>query len=339
MGLIRGSKRITLHDVAQKAGVSRSTASRALNGSKRISRQTTQRVKDAARALGFVANAQGRALAIGRSETISILITEPLDELLSDPTYGAFLRGISEELSHTSYLPVLMQASSAFERKRVQTHLEQHTVDAVINISPYEGMELLESIQNQHLPAVLCGQLQNNPYTTVFSNVYSDDVEGAAMAAKAMQKRGRKQIAIILGPADNPAVPDRLEGYLSIYGAGLDESRIVYTGWDESSGYSAISHLLDLDISIDGLLAGSDRIAAGAIAALASRNLSVPDDVSVIGYDDHPIAAQIKPRLTTIHQPLLEEGRVAAQLALAMINGEEPSTKILHMRLINRESL
>lgn len=339
MGLIRGSKRITLHDVAQKAGVSRSTASRALNGSKRISRQTTQRVKDAARALGFVANAQGRALAIGRSETISILITEPLDELLSDPTYGAFLRGISEELSHTSYLPVLMQASSAFERKRVQTHLEQHTVDAVINISPYEGMELLESIQNQHLPAVLCGQLQNNPYTTVFSNVYSDDVEGAAMAAKAMQKRGRKQIAIILGPADNPAVPDRLEGYLSIYGAGLDESRIIYTGWDESSGYSAISHLLDLDISIDGLLAGSDRIAAGAIAALASRNLSVPDDVSVIGYDDHPIAARIKPRLTTIHQPLLEEGRVAAQLALAMINGEEPSTKILHMRLINRESL
>lgn len=339
MGLIRGSKRITLHDVAQKAGVSRSTASRALNGSKRISRQTTQRVKDAAQALGFVANAQGRALAIGRSETISILITEPLDELLSDPTYGAFLRGISEELSHTSYLPVLMQASSAFERKRVQTHLEQHTVDAVINISPYEGMELLESIQNQHLPAVLCGQLQNNPYTTVFSNVYSDDVEGAAMAAKAMQKRGRKQIAIILGPADNPAVPDRLEGYLSIYGAGLDESRIIYTGWDESSGYSAISHLLDLDISIDGLLAGSDRIAAGAIAALASRNLSVPDDVSVIGYDDHPIAARIKPRLTTIHQPLLEEGRVAAQLALAMINGEEPSTKILHMRLINRESL
>lgn len=339
MGLIRGSKRITLHDVAQKAGVSRSTASRALNGSKRISRQTTQRVKDAARALGFVANAQGRALAIGRSETISILITEPLDELLSDPTYGAFLRGISEELSHTSYLPVLMQASSAFERKRVQTHLEQHTVDAVINISPYEGMELLESIQNQHLPAVLCGQLQNNPYTTVFSNVYSDDVEGAVMAAKAMQKRGRKQIAIILGPADNPAVPDRLEGYLSIYGAGLDESRIIYTGWDESSGYSAISHLLDLDISIDGLLAGSDRIAAGAIAALASRNLSVPDDVSVIGYDDHPIAARIKPRLTTIHQPLLEEGRVAAQLALAMINGEEPSTKILHMRLINRESL
>ena len=215
MGLIRGSKRITLHDVAQKAGVSRSTASRALNGSKRISRQTTQRVKDAARALGFVANAQGRALAIGRSETISILITEPLDELLSDPTYGAFLRGISEELSHTSYLPVLMQASSAFERKRVQIHLEQHTVDAVINISPYEGMELLESIQNQHLPAVLCGQLQNNPYTTVFSNVYSDDVEGAAMAAKAMQKRGRKQIAIILGPADNPAVPDRLEGYRS----------------------------------------------------------------------------------------------------------------------------
>lgn len=339
MGLVQGHKRVTLHDVAQKAGVSRSTASRALNGSKRISEQTTQRVKDAARALGFVANAQGRALAMGRSETISILITEPLDELLSDPTYGAFLRGISEELSHTSYLPVLMQASSAFERKRVQIHLEQHTVDAVINISPYEGMELLRAIQDQHLPAVLCGQLQNNPYTGIFSTVYSDDVEGAAMAARAMQMRGRKQVAVILGPADNPAVPDRLKGYLSVYGQTLDETRILYTGWDESSGYSAMSRLLDLNIPIDGLLAGSDRIAAGAIAAMTSKGLSVPGDVSVVGYDDHPIAARIKPRLTTVHQPLLEEGRVAAQLALAMINGREPSTQILHMRLINRESL
>ena len=113
--------RVTLADVAKAANVSRSTASRALNNSPRISRETTARIKKIADSMGFIPNAQGRALAVGRNETIAILITEPLDELFDDPTYAMFISGITEKLSESSYLPVLLQASTDFERHRVQS--------------------------------------------------------------------------------------------------------------------------------------------------------------------------------------------------------------------------
>ena len=107
--------RVTLADVAKAANVSRSTASRALNNSPRISRETTARIKKIADSVGFIPNAQGRALAVGRNETIAILITEPLDELFDDPTYAMFISGITEKLSESSYLPVLLQASTDFD--------------------------------------------------------------------------------------------------------------------------------------------------------------------------------------------------------------------------------
>lgn len=330
---------ITLSDVAQKAGVSRSTASRALNNSPRISPSTTKRVFEVAKSMGFVKNAQGRALAVGRSETIAILITEPLDEFFEDPTYGAFLRGISERLSQTSYLPILMQASSRFERERVQHHLEHKTVDAVIDISPYKGMELLDFMKDLRIPVVLCGQLENDPYSGVFSNIYSNDVEGAELAAQAMHNRGRKRIAAILGPKNNPAVPDRLQGYRNIFTTELPDTRLTFTGWDEASGFQAMKQLWESDKYIDGILAGSDRLAAGALAFLNLQGISVPRDISIIGYDDHPIASQTSPSLTTVRQPLREEGRLAAETAINMVNGQSPITRILHMQLVSRDSL
>ena len=106
----------TLAEVAAAAGVSRSTASRALNDSPRISEETKKRVRAAAKEVNFVPNARGRALAVGRTEIIAVLVTEPLSELFSDPTYSEFLSGITEELSESSYLPVILQASSTHER-------------------------------------------------------------------------------------------------------------------------------------------------------------------------------------------------------------------------------
>ncbi len=202
----------TLADVAAAAGVSRSTASRALNDSPRISESTKKRIRAVARQINFVPNAQGRALAVGRSETIAMLVTEPLGELFSDPTYGAFLGGITEQLAESAYLPILLQASSDHERERVLRHLARRSVDAVIDISPYKGSELLDTLRDLRIPTVLCGQLEGHPYRDVFSTVYSDDVEGAGLAADAMRRRGRRNLVAILGPRDNPAVVDRLLG-------------------------------------------------------------------------------------------------------------------------------
>ena len=175
----------TLAEVAAAAGVSRSTASRALNDSPRISEETKKRVRAAAKEVNFVPNARGRALAVGRTD-------------------------ITEELSESSYLPVILQASSSHERNRAREHFERRSFDAVIDVSPYKGSELLEVLRELGVPTVLCGQLEGHPYRDVFSTVYSDDEEGGRFAALAMKDRGRKDIVAVLGPQDNPAVVDRL---------------------------------------------------------------------------------------------------------------------------------
>lgn len=331
--------RVTLADVARAAGVSQSTASRALNDSPRISKATKTRIRETARRIGFIPNAQGRALAVGRSETIAMLVTEPLSELFSDPTYGTFLEGISDRLSESEYLPVLLQASTEHEHNRVRRHFERRSFDAVIDISPYAGTALLDVLSELGIPTVLCGQLEGDPYRDVLSTVYSDDIEGARIAATAMLNRGRRRCVALLGPQSNPATLDRRRGYRQVLGASLPDDRIAYTGWSASDGFTAMCGMLERFEDIDGVLAGSDRIAAGVLQALKEHGLHVPQDVSVIGFDGHPIAATLTPRLTTIRQPLYEEGRVAADVAMRMIDGEKPSTTVMHMSLVVGESL
>ncbi|OZG63436.1 transcriptional regulator [Bifidobacterium lemurum] len=333
----RGS--VTLADVAEEAKVSRSTASRALNDSPRISEETKRHVREAARRIGFVPNAQGRALAVGRTETIAVIVTEPIDELFADPTYSAFLGGITERLTESAYLPVLLQASRPSERERFRHHLERRAFDAVIDISPYKGSEVLDSMRDLNIPGVIVGQMDDQPYEGIFSIVFSDDFEGAQLAAQAVAERGRTRPIAILGPADNPASTDRLAGYRQVFGEALGDERVRFTQWDSSAGFASMMEMLNLTDDFDAVLAGSDRIAVGVMEALRQSGIEVPEQVSVIGFDDHPLSKDTTPPLTTIHQPLYEEGQIAADLAMRMIDGERPSTVVEHMRLVERESL
>ncbi|MDF1486807.1 LacI family DNA-binding transcriptional regulator [Tessaracoccus caeni] len=329
---------VTIADVARAAEVSRATASRALNDSSQVTEQTKRKVRDAARSVGFVMNARGRQLATGRSEAIAILVTEPLDELFVDPTYATVLRGINEGLARTPTLPLLLQAWSPEERQRALQHFERRSVDAVINISPYVGGDLLDALANGPLPVTLCGQLEGNPYEGVFSSVWADDVAGSRLAAEHMVARKRRTIAIINGPLQNPAAADRLRGYREALGERYDEDLTVSTGWDTASGIAAMRELLERRADIDGVLAASDRLAVGAITALGIAGRRVPRDVSVIGFDDHALAAQADPPLTTVRQPLIEQGKLAAELTLGMIAGKPPKTVVLPMSLTERVS-
>lgn len=330
---------VTIGDVARVAGVSRATASRALNDSALVTEDTKRKVRSAVKETGFVMNAQGRALAVGRAESVAILVTEPLDELFQDPTYASILRGITEGLAETPTLPILLQASSEAEHRRALRHFERRSVDAVIDISPYVGGDMLEALKGGTLPVVLCGQLEGQPYEGLFSSVFADDVRGAGLAGARMVERGRRCVAVINGPLDNPAAADRLVGYRESLGGLYDEGRVLSTGWDSSSGFEAMRRLLEAEPGIDGVLAGSDRIAVGAMAALELAGRSVPGDVSVIGFDDHAVAATSTPPLTTVRQPMREEGRIAAELALAMVAGEPAKTVVLEMELIERASV
>lgn len=329
----------TIADVAARAGVSRATVSRALNGTAQVTPATRAKIDQAIAETGFVTSAVGRALATGRTEAIAVLLTETLDELFADPTYATILRGITDHLGATPYLPVLLQAATPVEYDRALRHLSRRAVDAVIALSPYTGTPLLEALAELGLPVVLCGQVRDEPWQRQFTTIYADDEAGAEQAARALRVRGRSNVGALLGPASNPAATDRLTGYRRGLPGGLGPERVVWTGWDEESGRAAMAELLRRQPQLDGVLAASDRLAAGALAALRAAGRRVPADVSVIGFDDHTLAAHTHPPLTTIRQPLRQQGQLAARAALDLLAGGAPDRIVLPMELVTRASV
>lgn len=328
---------VTIGDVARVAGVSRATASRALNDSPQVTQSTREKVLAAVRETGFVMNSQGRALALGRTEAIAILFTEPLKEMFSDPTYATIVQGISDTLSSSSTMPVLLQASTEFERARALRRLQHRVVDAVIALTPYIGEDLLRPLADGPLPLVVCGQPTGDRLPNV-SHVYSDDVAGARAAAHHLVTHGRRTIAILNGPLSNPAARDRLTGYRAALGELFRPDLVSSGGWDVVSGAQRTAALLDAHPEVDGILAASDRIAAGAVGVLRSRSVPVPDRVAIVGFDDSPAAVESAPALTTIRQPLQEQGSRAAQVALEMIDGAGAIDVQLDNHLVIRAS-
>lgn len=330
---------VTIADVARVAGVAPSTVSRVLNNSPRASPAACERVMQAVEETGFVVNRRGRALAVGRSEAVALLFTDPFEELFSDPTYASICHGIVSRLSGGPNLPMILEAANPAERARVLEHVERRAVDAIIAITPYAGEEMFDGLRDMGVPVVLCGRLEGEPYRDVFSCVYSDDVDGAALAAQALVDAGQRDVVCVMGPADNPASVDRIRGYRRVLGDRLGEGCVVHTEWDRLGGYTAMCELLEAGVGVDAVLAGSDRIATGVIEALRGAGRDVPGDVSVVGFDDHPLAADHEPGITTVHQPLREEGEKAAELALAMIDGAAPRTVVMRMHLVERDSV
>ncbi|WP_198684026.1 LacI family DNA-binding transcriptional regulator [Brachybacterium sp. YJGR34] len=330
--------RATMRDVARLAGVSKTTVSRVLNGSSLVTEETRTRVEEAMRRAGYVVSYQARSLATGRSDAVALLVTEPFEDMWTDPTFASILRGTYSALSATPLTPLLLQASSAAEQAKVRSLLEQGVVDGIIHLTPYVDEVLLEHMASMNTPAVLCGRLPGDPYAGQFSTVYADDVIGAQLAAQQLAEDGRRHPIALLGPRDNPASADRLAGYRNVLGAALPAERVVFGGWDERTGEQSLAAFLADGAEIDAVLCASDRLAVGAIDALRAAGRRVPEDVAVIGFDDHPLAAQADPPLTTVAQPMVSEGEVAVSLLRDLLDGGTPRTEVLEMELRRRES-
>ena len=295
--------RATMKDVAERAGVSKATVSRVLNGSDLVTPQTRQQVEEAMSAVGYVVSHSARSLAMGRTDAVALLVTEPLEQLWSDPTFSTILGGAYSALSPTALTPILLQATTAEERVKVARQIEQGVADGVIHLTPYLGNELLDLLAGLTLPVVLCGRLPGDPYHGRFSTVYADDVLGAAQCAELIAARGRSQPIALLGPRDNPASVDRLTGYRSVFGSALSDDRVRFNDWDEYGGASALQEITAAGVPYDAVLCGSDRIALGVLGA-ACRGPGGGAD------PDAPSAARRE------HQSVAPRPRISALAAL-----------------------
>ncbi|QIK84154.1 LacI family DNA-binding transcriptional regulator [Sanguibacter sp. HDW7] len=321
----------TLDEVAAAAGVSRSTASRALNGGLRVSPTAQAAVDDAALQLGYVPNRAARSLVTRRTDSIALIIPEPDERLLSDAFIGGTLRGVGDALARTDLQLVLLLSRKNETADRIARYLRGGHVDGAVITSHHEGDELERVVAASSIPAVFVGRPFDAPRELIYTDV--DNVAGARLAVEHLVARGRTRIAHIAGPQDMTAGVDRIKGWRdALSDHGLPADALAHAQFTTASGETATAELLEAHPEIDAIFAASDTIAVGALRALARAGRSVPGDVSVVGYDDLDAAQASTPPLTTLHNPVVELAATAVEQLMRLIEasqGGSPVTSIV----------
>jgi DNA-binding LacI/PurR family transcriptional regulator len=317
----------TLADVATAAGVSIATASRVFAHSKRVSDDARARVHEAAVRLDYVRH----RVAPPRNgiRSAAIVVRTGHQRLFGDAFYPRLIASAGAELAAHQVLLLVVSVTDA-TLGTVGRYLHGGHVDGLIVVSDHGPDALSASLATYGRPLIVVGRPP-----TAAAYVDADNRGGARSAVEYLLARGRTRIAHVAGPKDTSAAVDRLAGYRDgMRDAGHTDLPVAYGDWSHASGAHAMERLLDRRPRLDAVFVASDAMAAGAIRALARLGRRVPDDVAVIGFDDHVLAAQLTPALTTVRQPIEEFGTVAARHLIH----PGPLATILTTSLVIRES-
>lgn len=328
----------TLEAVAAVAGVSRSTVSRVVNGSPKVSPDVVAAVNKAIDELNYVPNRAARSLASAQTYAIALIVPEDTTRFFGDPYFASIVMGITAGLESSDYILNLLVASSDPNHK-TRRYLQGGNVDGALVVSHHAGDHDLVTL-DRTLPVVFGGR-PTHPDLTDSLYVDVDNLNGASVAATHLVQMGRRRIGTITGPADMPASIDRLEGWQrALTEAGLELDAVEHGDFTIDSGTVAMRRLITAHPDLDAVFVASDLMARGALIALAEQGRSVPGDVAVVGYDDSPVATTGGIALTTIRQPSEEMGRQMAHLLLDVLAGRRPTStgRLLPTALVVRDS-
>ncbi|MBQ1018091.1 LacI family DNA-binding transcriptional regulator [Micromonospora sp. D93] len=331
------AQRPTLEAVAARAGVSRATVSRVVNGSTTVAEPIREAVTRAVAELGYVPNLAARSLVTQRTDSIALVMPEAATRVFSDDqVFPGIIRGVSQELEAADKQLVLMLAGSPAGHHRVERYTTGRHVDGVLFASLHGADPLPGTLARLGIPVVVSGRPLGDvpvPYVDV------DHVGGVTAAVRHMIDNGRRRIATIAGPQDMVAGIERLRGYRrAVTDAGLPEL-IAIGDFTRESGSAAMRRLLTEHPDLDGVFAASDLMAHAALRTLREAGRRVPEDVAVVGFDDIETAAYTEPPLTTVRQPIVELGRRMTRQLLRLAAGETIEQSImLPTELIRRAS-
>lgn len=317
--------RVTIRDVARRAGVSHQTVSRVINGSPDVLPETRQRVEEAVAELGYHPNEVARSLAEGRTRTLACISPN-----LIDYTFSSIIEGAENEARSKGYF--LLSASAPDETvfaELIRSLVGSRRIDGVLVMNPYIDNRSVFIPEN--FPVVVLGAVAR---TAGLGWVALDDTGAGWMAANHLLRLGHCQIACVTGPLNEDCSQERLKGYqlaLQAEGLTIDPTLIGEGDWQASSAYHYVSEWLAQGLHFSAVFAHNDRMAIGAIRALREAGLRVPEDVSVIGVDDLPLASYFDPPLTTIRQDMFAIGRAAAQALIEAV--ENPLAAKRQVRL------
>jgi DNA-binding LacI/PurR family transcriptional regulator len=330
----------TLEVVANRAGVSRATASRVLTGATNVSPQAREAVLEAAAAVSYMPNLAARALVTRRSDTIAFVVSEPEDRFFDDPFFARSLRGAHAVAAERGQQLVFVVKSGARDMDRFLTFASGGHVDGALLVSLHGRDPLPQRLLELGIPVVLNGrpliQVDGLPY------VDADNRDGARAATAQLLQRGCRVVGTITGPRDMAVGRDRLAGYrdaMRAVGEPVDSRVVVEGDFSLSGGFQAMRRLLKMVPDLDGVFVANDLMAVGAMQAVESVGRRIPGDVAVVGFDDIPLAMMANPPLTTVRQPIEAMGRQMATMLIDRLEGRATEPRvILPTELVRRDS-
>ena len=329
---------LTLKQIGEMAGVSSATVSRVINNHPNVRPEVRARVQRIIAETGYQPNAAARTLAGQRSRIVGLVIPQTAHILFTDPYFPRLIQGVTHACQvHDFTLSLFLFHAVEDEAKLSTRILKRQILDGVIVTATQIGDPLVREMLASDIPFVLIGQ----DGTEAVSFVDADNEAGAYTATSHLIRLGRKRIATITGPMNNLAGVNRLNGYrnaLRDRGRRPEERLIAHGDFTEASGYAAMQQLLAHHP--DAVFVASDTMAVGALRALHSAGLRVPQDVAVVGFDDLPHSGTFSPPLTTIRQPIKRAGMIAFETLLDIVeHGLEPPRRIiLPTELVIRQS-
>jgi len=336
-------KRVTSKDVAEKVGVSRTTVSLVLNNVRgiQISPETRQKVIDAAKELGYVPNATAQALASRRTKAIGLVLTRTQHHIATDAFLPRIISGLLTTAKKQNIRIMIDWVETDHQDSAYFDLAHTKRIDGMILSTPRLNDKAIKALENMDIPTVLMGNIAGSSLPFV-------DVDNTIAAEKAISYLiglGHRQIAFISSaPPEYTATPERITGFrnaMARLDVPINEALIQYADFDPESGYEAMRSILKHGEPFTAVFVASDNVAIGAKAALRENNKQIPDDISLIGFDDIPWAQYSDPPLTTIQLPAESLAQTACTLLLDLINdidGSKQHQIMLDTKLIIRKS-
>ncbi len=326
---------VTSRDIARELGLSQTTVSRALRGDPRVAPATLATVRAAAERLGYVPDAAARTLSSGRTQTVGVVVADILN-----PFYPEIVEVLHGELLHEGYATVLLNEPLGPDLAR---QLGGRTVDGLIVVAATLDAAFVERLPAMGIPLVLLNRYVDGADV---DRVLSDNVAGGALAVEHLLGLGHRRIGLIAGPANTSTSRDREQGIraaLARHGVAFDEALRREGSFTHHSGHQHCSELLRLPQPPSAIVCASDVVAFGALDAAKRLGVSVPGELSVIGYDDLAMAGWEAFALTTVRQPLTQMAKRAVRVLLARLGGAAapdapPQREIFPPQLVKRET-
>ncbi|EJD6539693.1 ribose operon transcriptional repressor RbsR [Providencia rettgeri] len=328
----------TMKDVARLAGVSTSTVSHVINQNRYVSESITLRVKNAIEELNYAPSALARSLKMNRTNTIGMLLTTS-----NNPFYAEVVRGVERSCYERGYSLILCNTEGDLQRMNhsLETLLQKRVDGLLIMCTEVQGPSKDVFTRYPSVPTVM---MDWSPFDSVGDVIQDNSFLGGEIATRYLIDSGFTRIACIAGPQDKSPARARYQGFIQAMEQAkieVNEDYIIFSDFEFAGGFESMNKLLELSMPPQAIFAGNDAMAVGAYQAIFQKGIKVPDDISIIGYDDIDLSPYMIPPLTTIHQPKDKLGKQAVdQLIYRMDNPEaDASVLVLTPELIERQSV